>query len=168
MANYKTVNEILHMINRTTYPRIASQLQMLALTEFAKEIEKKGCKIVGCHPYQIKLDNGKVTRVIGSYLNYTYDEKTYFYFQFDENPFFPPMGYRKVIDNNKIYTTGLTELKHMYNGINEYNIEEENIKKLITNIYDSETYLTKLSFIQKKENVSTFIKEEKKQKIYTN
>lgn len=165
MTNYKTINDILHMVNKTTYPRIARQLQMLAITEFAKEIEKKGCKIVSCHPYQIKLDNSKIVKVLGSYIEYTYDEKEYFYFQFDENPFFPPMGFRKNIQSKEVYTTGVTELNLIYEGINEYSIEEKYIKQLVQNLHKAEKYL--------KTTVSTIYKDkithkDEQQRIYTN
>lgn len=163
MANYKTVNEILNMVNRTTYPRIARQLPMLALTQFAREIEEQGGKIISCHPEQIKTNDNKVVRVVGSYLHYTYDENTYFYFQFEENPFFTPKGFRKNINKKIQYTTGIIELNHMYDNINEYSIEDKYIKQLVKNLHESEKYLQTTKMIYSKR-----IYNNKTQEIYTN
>lgn len=163
MANYKTVNEILHMVNKTTYPRTSEQLPMLALTQFAKEIEEQGAKIISCHPEQIQTNDNTVIRVIGSYLHYTYDENTYFYFQFEENPFFTPTGFRENINKKIQYTTGIVKLNHMYDNINEYSIEDKYIKQLVKNLYESEKYLQTTKMIYSKR-----IYNNKTQEIYTN
>jgi hypothetical protein len=147
----KTFEEIMSGItDHIHYDRSASQLTSLALTKFAEEITQKGATILNCSPKQIKLDDGTVVKVIGTYLKYTYNEETIYYIQFDDNPFFGASGY--ITEKNGI-STGVTELPIVYNDVNEYLVEEKNIEQLFNNIFIAEDYLKKLSRIRKDKDV---------------
>ena len=147
----KTLKEIMDGIpDRITYSRHATQLASLALTKFAEEITQKGAIILKCSPKQIKLDDGTIVKVIGTYLKYTYNEETIYYIQFDDNPFFCPKGY--ITEKNGV-STGVTELPIVYNDVNEYLVEEKNIEQLFKNIFIAEDYLKKLSRIRKDKDV---------------
>ena len=73
----KTFEEIMSGVtDHVHYDRSSSQLTSLALTKFAKQISEKGAKILCCSPKLIKLNNGTIEKVIGTYLKYTYNEET--------------------------------------------------------------------------------------------
>ena len=147
----KTFEEIMSGVtDHVHYARSASQLTSLALTKFAKQISEKGAKILCCSPKLIKLNDGTIEKVIGTYLKYTYNEETIYYIQFDDNPFFGASGY--ITEKNGV-STGVTELPIVYNDVNEYLVEEKNIEQLFKNIFIAEDYLKKLSRIRKDKDV---------------
>ena len=142
---YKTVKEILEMgCTQKRYYKSAKILQSLALTQFAKEIENKGAKILSCSPVNIKF-NGEWDLTIGTYLKYTYDGHYIYYIQFDENPFFPQQGYREYYTDKHRVSTGLTEFDFIWDGVNEYSSEDKYINKLTENLHKCEEYLKSLS-----------------------
>ena len=142
--DYKTMKEILNGVpDRIHHPKSAEQLASLALTKFAEQITEKGATILSCSPKQIKLDNGNIVKVVGKYLKYTYNFHCVFYMQFDSNPFFAPKGY---ISNHMGHSTGFTELPTIFDGVNEYSVDDENVQNLTCNIYKSEKYLNDLSY----------------------
>ena len=146
---YKTVTEILAMAyNKKRYYKSAKTLQSLALTKFAKEIEKRGAKILSCSPVNIQF-NGKENLTIGTYLKYTYDGHYIYYIQFDENPFFPQKGYREYYTDKHRISTGLTEFDFLWDGVNEYSFEDKYVKKLSENLHKCEKYLKSLSMPRK-------------------
>ena len=155
MKTMKTVNEILEMVNETSpfHFRDAKILQSMALTEFAKIIERKGGKILTASPKSIKY-NGNRINVIGSYIKYTYDNIYVHYFQFDENPFFPQMGYVEYYTHDHRISTGLTEVPHIWDNVNAWEATDENIKTLTNNLINAEKYLNKLSFVCRDKFVS--------------
>ena len=58
----KTFEEIMSGVtDHIHYARSASQLTSLALTKFAKQISKKGAKILCCSPKLIKLNDGTIS-----------------------------------------------------------------------------------------------------------
>ena len=149
---YKTIDEILKNIdNKIKYSSMSKQLQCLALTEFVKQIEKKGAVIISCSPEKIKCDDGKIYDTIGQWIKYTYDKKSIYMIQFS---FFPPTGYIEYYTEEYRISTGLTELPMMYYYMNEYNSDKENVKQLVKQIYESEKYLKSLSFIHRDKYVS--------------
>ena len=157
--DYKTMEEIMNSVpDKTHYSRSAEQLASLALTKFAEQITEKGATILSCSPKQIKLDNGEIVKVVGMYLRYTYNLSSVYYIQFDSNPFFQPKGY---ITDSRGMSTALTELPTIFDGVNEYAVNDENIEQLTNNIFTSEKYLKDLSFIYKDKTVYDF-----KQHIY--
>lgn len=161
---YKTVKEILAMVyNQKKYYRAAKTLQSFALTEFAKEIEKKGAKILSCSPVNVQFNReGHLT--IGTYLKYTYDGHYIYYIQFDENPFFPQKGYREYYTDKHQVSTGLTEFNFIWDGVNEYSFEEKYVKKLTENLHKCEEYLKTLSMTCKDKYVP--YRDTIEQKIY--
>ena len=161
---YKTVTEILAMAyNKKRYYKSAKTLQSLALTKFAKEIEKRGAKILSCSPVNIQF-NGKENLTIGTYLKYTYDGHYIYYIQFDENPFFPQKGYREYYTDKHRISTGLTEFDFLWDGVNEYSFEDKYVKKLSKNLHECEKYLKSLSMPCKDTYVS--YRDNIEQKIY--
>lgn len=139
----KNLNEILNnTTERIYYAGHSEQLHMIALTEFAKKIEKKGAVILSCCPKQIKLDNGTIKKVIGSYIKYMYKNKTIYYIQFDSNPFFGVHGY--VTQENGA-STGLKNISQVYDNVNEYSVSQDNVNQLITNIIAIEKHLAGMS-----------------------
>lgn len=161
---YKTVKEILAMVyNQKRYYRATKTLQSFALTEFAKEIEKKGAKILSCSPVNVQFNReGHLT--IGTYLKYTYDGHYIYYIQFDENPFFPQKGYREYYTDKHRVSTGLTEFNFIWDGVNEYSFEEKYVKKLTENLHKCEEYLKTLSMTCKDKYVP--YRDTIEQKIY--
>ena len=142
---YKKVTEILAMAyNKKRYYKSAKILQSLALTQFAKEIENKGAKILSCSPVNIKF-NGEWDLTIGTYLKYTYDGHYIYYIQFDENPFSPQQGYREYYTDKHRVSTGFIEFDFIWNGVNEYSFEDKYVKKLTENLHKCEKYLKSLS-----------------------
>lgn len=162
--DYKTVKEILAIIyDQKRYCKSAKTLQSLALTEFAKEIEKKGAKILSCSPVNVQFNReGHLT--IGTYLKYTYDGHYIYYIQFDENPFFPQKGYREYYTDKHRVSTGLTEFNFIWDGVNEYSFEEKYVKKLTENLHKCEEYLKTLSMACKDKYVP--YRDTIEQKIY--
>ena len=147
----KTFEEIMSgTTEHIHYARSASQLTALALTKFAKQISEKGAKILSCSPKLIKLNDGTIEKVIGTYLKYTYNEETIYFIAFDDNPFFGASGYITEYDGA---STGYTELPMAYDNVNEYLVEDKNIQQLTYNIYNCETYLRKLNKIHKDHNL---------------
>lgn len=143
-TEFKTFQEIMNGVkDKIHYSKSAEQLASLALTKFAEQITKKGATILSCSPKQIKLDSGEVVKVVGMFLKYTYDSHYLHYIQFDRNPFFSPEGY---ITDCRGMTTGLTELPTIFDGVNEYAVNDENIQTLTCNIFKSEKYLNDLSY----------------------
>lgn len=139
----KTFEEIMDGIpDRITYSRHAVQLASLALTKFAEEITQKGATILRCSPKQIKLDDGTIIKVVGSWMIYTYNNGFIYSIQFNDNPFFCPEGY---IMNELGQYTGSKEIPIVFNGVNEYSVEKDNIEKLKENIYIAEDYLREFS-----------------------
>ena len=164
-AEYKTLKEILTTINTNLkYPKVSEQLHSLALTEFAIKAEKNGATILSASVKKIKTDNGDIKNVIGSYIKYTYNFETKYYIQFDANPFFEPMGYIEYYTNKHRISTGLTELPHIWNNVNPYSIENNNIEQLIKNIKQAEKYLKSLSCVCEDQYVA--YRDNWKQKIY--
>lgn len=162
---YKTVGEILLETNsQRLYPRISEQLHSLALTEFAIQIEKTGATILSANPKKIIIDTGDVKNVIGSYIKYTYDFLHQYYIQFDSNPFFEPMGYIEYYTNKHRISTGLTELPHIWDNVNPYSVEDDNITQLIKNLKQAEEYLKSLSFVCRDQYVAH--RDNFEQKIY--
>ena len=160
-TNYKTMKEIMNGVSdRIHYSRHAEQLASLALTKFAERITEKGATILSCSPKTIKLDDGEIIKVVGMYLKYTYNLNSVYYIQFDNNPFFQPQGY---ITDCRGYSTGLAELPEIFYGVNEYAVNNENIKQLTQNIFTSEKYLKNLKFIYKDKEIKKI-----KQEIYYN
>lgn len=152
---YKTIDEILKNIdNKIKHPKVAEQLQCLALTEFVKQIEKKGAVIISCSPEKIKCNNGEIYDTIGQWIKYTYDKKSIYMIQFDSNPFFQPKGYIEYYTSECRVSTGITELPMMYYYVNEYNSDQKNVKQLVNQIYESEKYLKNLSFIHRDKYIS--------------
>ena len=162
-TNYKTINEIINNISdKVFYSNAAGQLAMLAITQFAEKITKNGATILRCSPRQIKLDNGKIVKVLGSYINYTYNFETLYHIQFDQyNPFFSPMGYKCNNHNEETY---MVELPNIFNSVNEYSSEENNVKKLVDNMFEAEVFLKELPYRIKKSDTN----KEFSQKIYYN
>jgi len=161
---YKTVKEILAMVyDQKRYYRAAKTLQALALTEFTKEIEQKGAKILSCSPVNIQFD-GKGHLTVGTYLKYTYDGYFIYYIQFDENPFFPQQGYRECYSDKHKASTGLIEFNFIWDGIKEYSFEDKYVKKLTENLHKCEEYLKSLSMPYK--NKYVFYRDNIEQKIY--
>lgn len=161
---YKTVTEILAMAyNKKRYYKSAKTLQSLALTKFAKEIEKRGAKILSCSPVNIQF-NGEENLTIGTYLKYTYDGHFIYYIQFDENPCFPQQGYREYYTDKHRISTGLTEFNFLWDGVNEYSFEDKYVKKLSENLHKCEKYLKSLSMPRK----DTYVpyRDNMEQKIY--
>ena len=149
-SEYKTVEEILlETKNQILYPRTSEQLHSLALTEFAIHIEKSGATILSVAPKKIKTDDGNVKNVVGSFIKYTYDFIHQYYIQFDSNPFFEPMGYIEYYTHKHRISTGLTELPHIWDNVNAYSVEDDNITQLIKNLKQAEEYLKSLSFVCK-------------------
>lgn len=147
---YKTIDEILKNIdNKIKYPKSAKQLQCLALTEFVKQIEKKGAVIISCYPEKIKCNNGEIYDTIGQWIKYTYDKKSIYMIQFDTNPIFKPKGYLEYYTEGYRVSTGVTELPMKCYYIDEYSMDKENVKQLVEQIYESEKYLKNLSFIHR-------------------
>ena len=162
---YKTLKEILTTIDTNlTYPKVSEQLHSLALTEFIIEAEKNGATLLSASVKKIKTDNGDIKNVIGSYIKYTYNFETKYYIQFDANPFFEPMGYIEYYTNKHRISTGLTELSHIWDNVNPYSIEDNNITQLIKNIKQAEKYLKSLSYVCKDQYVS--YRDNYQQKIY--
>lgn len=146
-VEYKTLKEILTSINTSLkYPRVSEQLHSLALTEFIIEAEKKGATILSASVKKIKTDNKDIKNVIGSYIKYTYNFKTKYYIQFDENPFFEPIGCVDYYTNDYRISTTLTELPHIWDNVNPYSIKDDNIIQLIKNLKQAEKYLKSLSY----------------------
>ena len=159
--DYKTMEEIMNGVSdRIHYSRHAEQLASLALTKFAERITEKGATILSCSPKMIKLDDGEIIKVAGMYLKYTYNLNSVYYIQFDNNPFFQPKGY---ITDCRGCSTGLAELPEIFYGVNEYAVNNENIKQLTQNIFTSEKYLKNLNFIYKDNEIKKL-----KQEIYYN
>lgn len=165
MKTIKTVNQILQMVNETSPLnfRDAKILQSMALTEFAKVVERKGGKVLTASPKRIKYNDNRIN-VIGSYLKYTYDNIYVHYFQFDDNPFFPQMGYVEYYTNNHRISTGLTEVPHIWDNVNAWKATDENIKTLTNNLISAEKYLNKLSLVYKDKFVPW--RDTMEQKIY--
>lgn len=154
----KTFEEIMSgTTEHIHYARSASQLTALALTKFAEQISKKGAKILSCSPKLIKLNDGTIEKVIGTYLKYTYNEEDIYFIGFDDNPFFGANGYMTEYDGA---STGYKELQMAYYNVNEYLVENDNIQQLVSNIYNCETYLKELNKIYRDKNVKM------KQEIY--
>lgn len=144
MKEVKTLTEILNGVSERIYsPRSAEQLASLALTKFAEQITEKGATILSCSPKQIKLNNGDVVKVVGKWLKYTYNFETLYYIQFDDNPFFSPTGYKCSKDGRETFTE---ELPNIFDGVNKYLVEENNIQNLVTNIFISERYLSQMNY----------------------
>lgn len=161
---YKKVTEILDMAyNQKKYCKSAKTLQALALTEFAKEIEFKGAKILSCSPVNIQFD-GKGHLTVGTYLKYTYDGYFVYYIQFDENPFFPQQGYRECYSDKYKSSTGLTEFNFIWDDVKEYSFEDKYVKKLTENLHKCEEYLKSLSMPYK--NKYVFYRDSMEQRIY--
>ena len=159
-VEYKTLQEILTTINTNLkYPKVSEQLHSIALTEFATKAEKNGATILSASVQNIKTDSGDIKNVIGSYINYTYN-----FTQFDSNPFFEPMGYIEYYTNKHRISTGLTELPHIWDNVNPYSIEDNNIMQLIKNLRAAEKYLKSLSCNCKDQYVS--YRDNYQQKIY--
>ena len=138
-TNYKTMKEILNDIpDRLYYSRNAEQLASLALTEFAKTITEKGATILKCSPKQIKLYDGSIKKVIGKWIKYTYDFHMIYYIQFDSNPFFTPLAYKQ--DKNG-YITSTIYLHRLFDEVNEYSIESDNVEQLVKNLFVAEKYI---------------------------
>lgn len=135
--NYKKVSEILDMINTkfNIYPKTSEELMCLSLTEFAYQIERDGATILCCSPKRIKTHDGNIINTIGTYIRYTYDFYYQYYIQFDENPFFPPKGYKCYFNNKKRKSTGLIE-SSIFNEINAYDSSHDNVLNLTTKIYE--------------------------------
>lgn len=164
-VEYKTLKEILTTINTNLrYPKVSEQLHTLALTEFIIEAEKNGATILSVSVKKIKTDNGDIKNVIGSYIKYTYNFETQYYIQFDANPFFEPMGYIEYYTNKHRISTGVTELLHIWDNVNPYSIENNNITQLIKNIKQAEKYLKSLSYVCKDQYVA--YRDNWEQKIY--
>ena len=164
-VEYKTLKEILTTINTNIkYPKVSEQLHSLALTEFAIEAEKNGATILSASVKKIKTDNGDIKNVIGSYIKYTYNFETQYYIQFDANPFFEPMGYIEYYTNKHRISTGVTELLHIWDNVNPYSIEDNNIMQLIKNLRAVEKYLKSLSYVCKDQYVA--YRDNWEQKIY--
>ena len=140
---YKKVTEILAMAyNKKRYYKSAKILQSLALTKFAKEIEKRGAKILSCSPVNIQF-NGEENLTIGTYLKYTYDGHFIYYIQFDENPCFSQQGYREYYTDKHRISTGLTEFNFLWDGVNEYSFEDK--YSVSFEEFLSKTFLFKIS-----------------------
>lgn len=146
--NYKKVSEILDMINTkfNIYPKTSEELMCLALTEFAYQIERDGATILSCSPKRIKTHDRNIVNTIGTYIKYTYDFHYQYYIQFDENPFFPPKGYKCYFNNKKRKSTGLIEYS-IFNEINAYDSSHDNVLNLTTKIYEFERMLKEESII---------------------
>ena len=158
-TNYKTMEEIMNDIpDKTRYPKSAGQLAMLAITRFAERITKKGATILSCAPKQIKIDTGEIVKVIGKYIRYTYNFETFYSISFDEyNPFFSPMGYKCNNHNEETY---MVELPNIFNSVNEYSSEENNVKKLVDNMFEAEVFLKELPYrIKKSDTTKKFLQE---------
>lgn len=142
--DYKTMEEIMNGVSdKIHYSRHAEQLASLALTKFAEQITEKGATILSCSPKMIKLDDGEIIKVVGMYLKYTYNLNSVYYIQFDNNPFFQPKGY---ITDCRGCSTGFTELPTIFDGVNEYSVDDKNVQNLTCNIFKSEKYLNDLSY----------------------
>ena len=164
-VEYKTLQEILTTINTNLkYPKVSEQLHSIALTEFATKAEKNGATILSASVKKIKTDSGDIKNVIGSYIKYTYNFKNQYYIQFDANPFFEPMGYIEYYTNKHRISTGVTELLHIWDNVNPYSIENNNIEQLIKNIKQAEKYLKSLSYVCKDQYVA--YRDNWEQKIY--
>ena len=164
-VEYKTLKEILTTINTNIkYPKVSEQLHSLALTEFAIEAEKNGATILGASVKKIKTDSGDIKNVIGSYIKYTYNFEKQYYIQFDANPFFEPQGYIEYYTNKQRISTGLTELPHIWDNVDPYSIEDNNIIQLIENLRTTENYLNNFSFNCKDQYVP--YRDNYQQKIY--
>ena len=138
-TNYKTMKEIIDATpDKLRYSCVAEQLASLALTEFAEKITSKGATILRCSPKQIKLDNGSIKKVIGKWIKYTYDFHMFYYIQFDSNPFFTPYAYKE--DENG-HTTSIIYLHKIFDEVNEYSIEPDNVQQLVRNLFASEKYI---------------------------
>lgn len=137
--DYKTMKEILNGVpDRIHHPKSAEQLASLALTKFAEKITEKGATILKCSPKQIKLDDGSIKKVIGKWIKYTYDFHMIYYIQFDSNPFFTPCAYKQ--DKNG-YITSTIYLHRLFDEVNEYSIESDNVEQLIKNLFIAEKYI---------------------------
>ena len=148
--NYESVETLLKQANeRTTYPSSSVQLHSLALTQFAKEIEKKGGVILKGHVQKMKINGEYDSVCFESYLAWTYNGVYKHYIQFDRNPFFSPMGYIEHFTNQARISTGLTELPDIWNNVNEYSPEENNVKQLVKNLHEADKYLKELSMIHR-------------------
>ena len=148
--NYKTVDEILKQVNdKITYPSSSVQLHSLALTQFAKEIERDGGVILSGNVQKMKINNEYDAVCFKGYLAWTYNGIYKHYIQFDQNPFFSPMGYIEYFTNQARISTGLTELPDIWNDVNEYSPEENNVKQLVKNLHASDKYLKELSFVHR-------------------
>lgn len=164
--NYMTVNELLNQNNITTsYAPSSAQLHSLALTQFAKEIEKRGAIILRGHVSKIKINGEYEAICFRSYLAWTYDGYFKYYIQFDTNPFFSPMGYVEYFTNQARISTGLTNLPNIWDNVNEYNPEANNVKQLVKNLHNSQKYLKELSFVHRDKYVKE--RDNFEQKIYT-
>lgn len=156
----KNLNEILNeTTERIYYAKHSEQLHMLALTKFVKKIENKGAIILSCCPKQIKMDDGTVEKVIGSYIKYMYNNKSVYYIQFDSNPFLGVLGY---ITQNNGASTGMTDITQVYDNVDEYLVSEENINQLVNNLIGIEKYLASLTPFTLDKSKINF----KKQEIY--
>lgn len=158
-TKYKTMEEIMNDIpDRLCYSCVAGQLAMLAITQFAEKITKNGATILRCSPRQIELDNGKIVKVLGSYIKYTYNFEALYCIQFDQyNPFFSPMGYKCNNHNEETY---MVELPNIFNSVNEYSSEENNVKKLVDNMFEAEVFLKELPYrIKKSDTTKKFLQE---------
>ena len=144
MKEVKTLTEILNGVSdKIYYSCSAEQLASLALTKFAEQITEKGATILSCSPKQIKLNNGDAVKVVGKWLKYTYNFETLYYIQFDDNPFFSPTGYKCYKNGQETFTE---ELPNIFDGVNKYLVEENNIQNLVTNIFISERYLSQMNY----------------------
>lgn len=137
--NYKTFQEIINDTpDKIRYSRVAEQLASLALTEFMTKNAEKGATITACSPKKIKTNLDQTTIVIGRYVEYTYDFEMFYYFQFEDNPFFTPTCYK--IDKNG-YMSSIISLHTIFDKVNEYSIEPNNVKQLIKNLFAAEKML---------------------------
>lgn len=154
----KNLNEILNeTTERIYYAKRAEQLQMLSLTEFVKKIEKKGAIILSCGPKQIKLDDGTIKKVVGSYIKYMYKNKTIYYIQFNSNPFFGVQGY---VTQESGASTGMIDISQVYDNVNEYLVSEDNINQLVNNLISIEKHLASLTPLQRDNSKIDFTKQE--------
>ena len=61
-------------------------------------------------------------------------------------------------------STGLTELPHIWDNVNPYSVEDDNITQLIKNLKQAEEYLKSLSFVCRDQYVAH--RDNFEQKIY--
>ena len=160
------------MRRRTIEERAISEWGITNVPQFAIYMLKNGEMINGSYEgFQRDRDHREINEfmpcvknVIGSYIKYTYDFLHQYYIQFDSNPFFEPMGYIEYYTHKHRMSTGLTELPHIWDNVNPYSVEDDNITQLIKNLKQAEEYLKSLSFVCRDQYVAH--RDNFEQKIY--